>query len=259
MTSIGTETFVEDGVKNYIRLSGTGSGGQYLRRIDISNDWSEINIGVLYSIEATGSHTGSGLWIGLGTSVDGNVGLKNWSSSYLSYHVGTGLGTCRTQVHVNNNPAYKPNPYFSDISGSYFGYSSTWRAAFSASAIQASGGTVTTYYVMSSENPPRKSFQGMTISKTSDTSLAVRGLFCNKFTGSVSPTGSSNHNYTNHALFSTVNQSSLFEIDGRSLTVGSGVSLTGWDAGKYPLNMVNLVWTGSYACRIYEITVGVSE
>ena len=62
MATIGTTTFIEDGDMNYMLLN---NNDQYLRKLDFTmNDVTEIQVGVLYTVDSAVSCSGS-LWLGI--------------------------------------------------------------------------------------------------------------------------------------------------------------------------------------------------
>lgn len=247
MATIGTETFVEDGIKNYILLNGRNGGEQYLRQLNLPNNWSTLTVGLLCAIQATGSISiNSGLSLGIGCSTSGNFGAKN------------NLTASRTLLQAANGITCTPYGgsawvYTTTVTGSYLRTNIFMSSPIVSGLRQASSGNGGDSVITTSELPARKSLFMMTITRTTALTASTTVLI------NVLPSfaGSYNHNYTRSSLLSSLNNfASTTYSDGQQLSststvIGTGSLLTD------PLDTVNIYWTGSSPLRIYDVAVAI--
>lgn len=253
MATIGTATFVEDGTHNYMRMV---SGEQYLRPMVMPVGWSVINIGVMYSVEATAACNG-GLWIGLCSSTQPTNGYKQFASCQRMVGGGNGwIGVGQGYSSTFGNWAY--TPFTSDISGSTVNTNARFGYAFSGSSAtkQSGGGNTGTHSSPTTENRVRKQALWFSFNKATGNYAMI---VANDYTGS---TGT-NHNQTYNAFLSAINQNGVAgnarTLDNVSYDASSIYTVT-WgatDDANYPLDTVNVWWTGSVPIRIYAIAAAV--
>jgi hypothetical protein len=252
MSTVGTTNFLEDGVHKYFTMN---PGDQYLRTFILPPSpatWLQMNVGVLYNVEATTNCTG-GLWVSLTTSATPGVGIKQ------------GVGAVKRMAAVGNGLAgsilgastvWGNWTYSADVSGSLLGSRLAEVGTISASIITHQG-DATGYPVPTIEAPYRKQIMMLGIYKSSTISYPTTYLICSTYTGN------SNHNHTNNTLFSVMMNSVVVngnrEIDGvnQSTATPQSLAVGSTDDTNYPLDTINLYWQGSVPCRIYQIAVSI--
>ncbi len=261
MATVGTTIFLEDGPQNFIELNNRE---QYFRTFYVPpSGWRVLNIGILVSLHTNvAPNTGSGLWIGLTTSAQPGVGFKqatynNFSAIRRMLGWGSGaIGYMGTYSAV----AWTHKSSSADISGSFVGAGAGYGYALSgsnASAI-AAGGNVTPIYIPTTQDVPRKMVMVGSFIKSGAT-YSVTRVWCTNYTGS----DGSNHNHTFETLVSTINQGMGFNgsyvLDGVGMySPGSqGFTTQATDDANFPLDTVNIYWTGSCPLRIYGIAVAI--
>jgi len=254
MSTIGTTTFIEDGNMNYMLLN---SNDQYLRKLDFTmNDVTEIQIGVLYTVDSAIGYTGS-LWVGIVPSAGGNLGLKDGVLNLkrmIGCHAGGAFGGAGTRFLIPGKHTYVADA----PSGSYFTIGANGTYIVSGSARQAGGSLVTVRPIPTNEAPNRKGLFLFSLNRASATTYAARFGLVTNYTSSVG----SNHNFTNNTLFSALEypgSTTTVVIDSFQGTRDSSIleTHTAADETNFPLDMVNVYWTGSVPVRIYQIAVTV--
>lgn len=265
MASIGTTIFNDEGARNFLVLNNRD---QYSRQLYIPpTGWSTLNIGVLYSIDATGSlPQGTGLWLGMTTSTQPGVGMKqasysNFTAIQRMFGVGMGGG-------IGYLGTYSPTVWFyrsssADISGSVVDGQVGYHYAISGSpGYQTnSGGNYTSVFVPTTQDTPRKVTLVCSLRKASGVSYVVSPLWVSTYTGS----DGTNHNHTMDTMLSIINSpvatNSTRTIDNvqQYIPGGSSLPVQATDDANYPLDTVNIYWTGSVPCRIYGIGVAIAR
>lgn len=253
MSTVGTTNFLEDGVHKYFTMN---PGDQYLRTFILPPSpatWLQMNVGVLYNVEATTNCTG-GLWVSLTTSATPGVGIKQGVGA-VKRMVGAGNGLAGSIFGYG--AAFGNWAYSVDASGSLLSNGSMFMGTISAS-VTTQGGTGGGFPVPNIEIPYRKQIMMLCINKSSNILYYVGYLSCNTYAGN------SNHNHTNNTLFSVMMNSVAInnnrEIDGvgqASPAPPSGLNVGSTDDTNYPLDTINLYWQGSVPCRIYQIAVSI--
>ena len=148
MSNVGTTTFVEDGTRNYFTLQNE----QYIRRFNWKAS-SIFDVGILCSVQANTNMTG-GLWLGLGSSGNGNnIGLKNGGAA-IQRMVGVGYGIIPSLFGYGSS--YNYWTVNSDVSGSYYSGVGVWRGSFSGGSLQNQLLNGTAVYFPTSDSPARK-------------------------------------------------------------------------------------------------------
>jgi hypothetical protein len=259
---VGTQTFVEDGTHNYIALSNRD---QYLRTFYVPpTGWTDLNIGVLASIETTGTlPQGCGLWIGLATSAQPGVGMKqatfnNFSAIKRMLGLGLGggigyLGTYSPQVWLyTSSSADSAGATINSQGGFVF-------AASGSNSGAASAGNVTACVFPTTQNAARKSTMIACFHKTNGTTYNVNEIWTSTYTGS----DGTNHNHQFETLMSAMLQApsynSAITIDNvsQASVTSTNLSVQATDDANFPLDTVNLYWTGSVQCRIHALAVSI--
>ena len=265
MPTVGTTTFVEDGTHNYFTMNNRD---QYLRTMNITQNWTTIKVGVMVMIEATGAlPQGHGLWVGLTTSGQPGVGMKQ--ASYNNFTaikrmVGAGYGS-----GIGYLGTYGPSPWgyvsaSADLSGSFVNGDAGYYMAMSGSnsTVASAGGNGIAIAIPTNQNyqfsTPRKIVMFFEVNKSSNVSYAANMIWITNYTGS---TGT-NHNHTMDTLTSAVGQvAGGHIIDGINASSfgAANLSVQSFDDTNFPLDTVNLYWTGSVPIRIYGLAVGVNR
>jgi hypothetical protein len=253
MSTVGTTIFLDDGIHNYFTLN---SGDQYLRTVSIpSSGWATLCVGVLYSIEITSTNSAGfagGLFVGLVSSAQPNVGAKQGYGALQ--RAAWGASGLAAAVFGDSVFGQQYIPVSADSAGSTFNLNVTHVYTVSASALSGHGGGSGLLPSPSIENTPRKQVMVTQMYYASSTTIGVKSLMCSDYTGS----HKTNYNHTNGTLFSalmTKPTSTDNVIDGvvQSLLGPYFLTFGPTDDTNYPLNTINLFWTGSAACRIYQV------
>lgn len=251
MSTVGTTIFEGEGTMSYFTLQNE----QYIRRFDYSGSWENtmVMIGLLCNVDTTASFTG-GLWIGVQSSADGNVGLKN-SASALTVTNGITYGYMGTFIGGVTGMAQ----YTASISGSgsvirmisqAYGYRKTGSST-------ARDGAAHFPYLPTTEDPPRK---GIIMA-----GIATNGL--NHFTipncGYINRYPEGSKNYTLNTLHECLCQENgTFVVEGvTGADDGFSAQLTNsaLTNQSYPMDTINIFWTGSRPLRIYQIAVSTTS
>jgi hypothetical protein len=168
--------------------------------------------------------------------------------------IGAGFGRAGAAIGGFNEPFFGNMTYNSDPSGSYFSNNIEVVAVVSGGLVQSSPGTGNPNYSVSTESFARKSLFLFTYQVSAGSIANTYALYhINNFSAS-----NLNHNYTDHSLNSALQLSATSVVfDGNASGNKNGSIVTGWNSGSYPLNLVNIFWTGSSPVRIYDVAVSV--
>ena len=254
MSTVGTTTFLEDGNRNYITLNPPCE--QYIRQMIYRGTWVTAYLGVLYSIQSTSTFNG-GLWIGLGSSANGvGVGIKNGVGAIKRM---LGVGSSQWGSIMGYGAGYNTMTYSNiDISGSSFINQGIFAGAISASAFQSVTGVGPgNILVPTTESPNRK---GIQIAKFTRSGLTItirpKCMTSNIYTGS----NGTNHNFTDNTLFTAMGGNDPY-VDGNLMYDGNHTDLvsSATDDASYPLDTINVCWTGSVPVRIYQIAMQIER
>ena len=251
MSTVGTTHFLEDGDRNYITLNPPCE--QYIRRMVYRSTWKTAYIGILCSIQST-SNINGGLWFGLGSSTYGNVGMKNGVAA-IPRMIGTGTGKWMTTMGYG--AGWETMTYSNaDISGSSFTCLGNVCAAISGGSIQSTTGDGTVIITPTAEIPYRKGIS--TILKLAKSGLTITAQRWALTSGIYTGSNGTNHNFTDNTLFSAMGGDIPF-LDGNQMNFGSTCNLTSGatDDASYPLDTINVCWTGSAPLRIYQIAMQI--
>ena len=267
MATVGTTTFLEDGDRNYILLN---NNEQYLRQFNtpLGMFWSGqgTNIGVLYAIDTTAATTQitGGMWLGLTTSATPGVGIKQgFAANRRAIGAGYGLAAAKAGA-LGGTGGWTYRPITGDISGSTLIVPSGFQRSISASVSTGGGSAVAGGYLPTTEAPMRKQifyvglyqFNSATLTYYTCLVYGVSG-------GGINYSGSQNHNHTNNTFFSTLTaalaENADYAVDGANQysTLTTSQLWQATDDINYPLDTVNVFWTGSCPIRIYNIAVGI--
>lgn len=266
MATIGTQVFNDDGQKNYLAL---GNRDQYSRQITIpATGWQTMNIGVLFSIEATGTlPQGTGLWVGLTTSTQPGVGFKQGGqyAFFMQRMMGVGLGGGIGYVGTYTPGVWTYKSSSLDSAGSSVDSGGGYYFAISGSPgyQSSSGGNGSPALVPTAQvgDIPRKELLVCNINKRTGVAYDAGIVWIGTYTGS----DGTNHNHTMETMLSFLcspaNAISYRTIDNVSQTYNGSATLPvqATDDTNYPLDTVNLYWTGSVQCRIYAVAVGIAR
>lgn len=247
--TVGTETFVVDGQRNYLLMQGSD---QYLRRFNFQPTWTNATLGILYSIPSNVSSFKGGLAIGLTTSANGaGIGYKQGRGSNIVRGIYAAHGLIGVEWGYGGVSDYIYT-YGTDPSGSYYTSQLLVGGAFSnGSRVVGSGGDAT-FYIPTTESVARKGMMILTLFRNSPSSISS-GTFC---IGSLVW----NYNYTDNTLLTVCGENSPTIGGSFGTFVGpSGILFTNNDDVNYPLDTINLFWSGSVPMRIYQIALVISQ
>ena len=248
MATIGTTTFLEDGIKNFIELRGVNLGEQYFRRLNIDDNWTKIAIGCTCAIHATGSIVNSsGIAISLCTSTSGSGGFKTRLAG--NQFMVTGGNGIIPNLYSAGGFGANPWTYTTTVTGSFLTTGGYGCVAISGGTVIAQSAFGANSVLTTTELPERKSVIILNITRATSTTVQVM------LSTFASQAGAFNRNYTDHSLFSVLNMGHVpYFDDTPALTnTASPSTLTGWNSTTHPLNTINIFWTGSVPLRIYDI------
>lgn len=254
MSTTGTTIFPNEGMKNYFTLYDE----EYTRQFDLGSNWDRLCIGVLCAVETNTSCTG-GLWIGLGSSVNGaGAGIKDGMTT-LTRMVGCGTGHIGQMAGYGTS--YQKYTYTEDVSGSYMAGTGLFQWGVSASSTAGYNAGSTAAHVLASteviDGKPRK-----TAFWASFTRIGTNiGIQCYAHqTAYYTSSNDTNIAISDPALIDAISAPhapSVTSINGNS-SVGTNIksqTFSATDEGTAPLDTVNVFWTGSAPLRVYQIAV----
>jgi hypothetical protein len=250
--TVGTETFVVDGQRNYLLMQGND---QYLRRFNFQPSWTTMTLGILYAVPSNAATFVGGILMGFTTSANGaGIGFKQ----------GRGTGVVRGLYGTHgiigvawgySGGGYGTYTYANDpASGSYYTSQFLATGAYSGGILTGTAGSATPFYLPTTESFARKGLMAVQLTRLSATSINLSSYIMVNYTSS----NGTNYNYTDNTLISTC-QLLTPKVDGVGLN-GNTANLSTNDDVNYPLDTVNIFWSGSAVpLRVYQVAVAINR